>query len=143
MNKRAIVLGAITLAFAGLVFAQATVGELLDKGAKKIGKEEWLAMLPITTSGVWPDGKGEAQLTFKPDGTFSGNARHYPSGTSSGAYGTWKVDEVGKVCIDERFYAWPSTHQECTVRFKLGEEFFRAPSDSDRSAGTVKTTLTK
>ena len=134
---------AIAIASSGLACAQSTVGELLDQGAVKLGKDDWIAVLPITSSGVWSSGDGETQADFKADGTFSGNARDYIYGTSSGVYGTWKVDDFGMVCFDEKFSRWTTTTKGCFVRFKLGEQFFHAPSATDRGAKVVKRTYTK
>ena len=143
MRKKCLLVSGLVALCTGAANAQSTLGEILDQGAKKITKEEWVAMLPVTTSGVWPSGTGEAALTFKPDGTISGNARHYPSGSTSSAYGTWTVDDTGKVCIDERFSSWPNTHQECSIRYRLGDQHFRIVSDPDRSAKVIKTSLSK
>jgi hypothetical protein len=117
-----------------LAYGQTTLGELLDKGGKKLLKTEFVAMLPASLSGVWPDGKGEADVMFKPDGTFSGSARHYSSNSTSGSYGTWDMDENGKSCIVEKLPGWNTTHKGCTFRFLLGDQLFSSPSDSDRNA---------
>lgn len=137
MHTNRLLLAAFAIAFSGCTFAQTTLGELLDKGAKKLFKPEFVALLPGSVSGVWPDGKGEVDVVFKPDGTFSGNARHYASGSTSGSYGTWDMDENGKSCIVEHLPGWNTTHKGCTFRFLFGNDLYSSSSDSDRDAKVI------
>lgn len=126
-----------TIAFVSPVFGQTTLGEILDKGAKKILKAEFVALLPASFSGVWPDGKGEVDVIFKPDGTFSGSARHYASGSISGSYGTWEMDENGKSCVVEKLPGWNTTHSGCVYRFLLGDDLYSSGSDSNRDIKVI------
>lgn len=141
--KKALVASLVTMAFAGSAAGQTTLGEILDKGAKKLSHGDFVAMLPATSFVVFPSGSGEAEVVYKADGTFSGSARHYGSGTTSGSYGTWKVDESGKFCVDENLPGWSKTYQDCNFRFKVGDELFDSPSDSDRNAKLNKRKITK
>jgi hypothetical protein len=154
MKQECLLISAIALACAGSAYAQSTLGEILDGGAKKITKEEWMAMLPVKTTDFWPGSVGETELTYKPDGSIFGNAYHYASGSSSPATGTWTVDDSGKVCIAQRntgsgFQSW----EECSIRYQLGDKYFRivtsatrgriAGSDSDRSTKIIKAPISK
>ena len=62
---------------AQIVHAQSTVGELLDKGGKKLLKEDYAAMFPYAMKYWWPQGDGEGDLLVRADGTLSGTEYHY------------------------------------------------------------------
>ena len=123
----------------GSAQAQDNLGGLLDKGTTKLSKEEWMAILPVSVSYIWLSKNGNFELTYKGDGTHSGNAQHFPSGTSSGAYGTWKIDEGGKICIVEKFSnSYWTTSDFCYFLFKLDGQMFASDSDTDRNARISK-----
>ena len=68
---------AVTVVVAGLAsanaLAQANLGELLDMGAKKLSKEELVALLSgANMSGETRDG-AVYDVTYKPNGTYSGS----------------------------------------------------------------------
>ena len=145
MTALSIVRMVICLSVVGLLgstHAQENLGELLDKGAKKVSKDEWNALLPVNVSQIWLSKNGAIALTYKADASHSGNAHHFPSGTSSGVYGTWKVDENGKICIDEKFSNsnW-RPDGFCFFLFQLDGQPFISDSDSDRSARISKAIL--
>lgn len=126
----------------GSAVAQDNLGGLLDKGAKKVSKDEWNALLPVNVSYIWLSKNGKLALTFKTDASHSGNAQHFPSGTSSGVYGTWKIEENGKICIDEKFSnAYWSPDVFCYFLFQLDGQPFISDSESDRNARISKATL--
>jgi hypothetical protein len=141
--KNLVAVAVTTLACLGTAHGQSTLGEILDKGAKKLTYEDFVAMLPATSFAAWSWGGGESKVVYKADGTFSGNALHYPSRTTSPSYGTWKVDETGKFCVDEKLPAWNQSNQDCSFRFEVGGEQFDSPSDTDRSAKLIKRKITK
>lgn len=141
--KNLVVATVATLACLGMAHGQSTLGEILDKGARKLTHEDFVAMLPATNFVVWPSGGGEAETVYKADGTFSGSARHYASGSISGSYGTWKVDQTGKFCVDEKLPGWNRTYQDCNFRFKVGDQVFDSPSDTDRDAKLNKRKISK
>jgi hypothetical protein len=134
MMKKSLLLAAVGLAWLGSASGQSTLGEILDKGAKKLFRPEFVALLPASVSGVWLDGNGEASVVYEADGTFSGMARHYGSNTTSGSFGTWNMNETGIVCIVEQLPGWRTSHKECQFRFLLGDDLYYSPSDSDRNA---------
>lgn len=121
-------------AASGPVLGQATLGEILDKGGKKLSRDEYVALLPATMSGPWEDGAGEWSVVYKPDGTFSGTARHYASGSTSPSYGTWEMDEKGRLCSNENLPAWNKTFKGCSYRYLLSGDLYVVPSDVDRDS---------
>ena len=128
--------------FFGSAHAQENLGGLLDKGAKKVSKDEWSALLPVNVSYIWLSKSGTFSLTYKADGSHTGSAQHFPSGTSSGAYGTWKIDESGKICVVEKFSnAYWTTQEFCYFLFQLDGQPFASDSDIDRSARISKATI--
>ena len=122
-------------------FAQSNLGELLDQGAKKLTKQEFLLLLPKTHSGITPSGRAEINLTYRPDGSLIGNARSVQTGSTSGITGSWTIDESGKICIKEAFLAWNQTYEGCAPWFKLGEQYWAGGSDTDRGSGVYKINL--
>lgn len=123
--------------------AQSTVGELLDKGAKKLGKDDFAAQLPATFFSVWPTKQGEEDVLFKPDGTLSANGRHYQSNTTSPGTGTWTVDESGKWCVSKYWSVWNTSSKACWYAFAVGDEYFFSASDTDRGARVIAAKLKK
>ena len=142
----------------GVASAQGNLGALLDMGAKKISKVEYVTSLPVTSYSVWPDGKGEEELTYFTDvmvidddrtsggaitfpqfcSTVSGTEKQCTSGATSGATGKWTMTASGKICTSVRFTSWPGTHEECRFLFRLGDEIFVSMSDSARAAPVQK-----
>ena len=100
MNHRAIVGCAILMGLVSTtVLAQNTLGELLDVGGKKLSKEGVTAALGgAHVTGASKLG-GQLDYVYKADGTFSGNATN-SQGRGSGVFGTWTVDDSGKLCAD-------------------------------------------
>ena len=126
---------------AGYANAQSTLGELLDKGAKKMSREEWQAQLPVTYGGLDFTERVNFKFEYKADGKFSGNATGTHGQGTSGSVGTWTMDETGKQCIDERLISWNMTWDECYFVYKLDAKYFSAQSDSDRSSKAMPRTF--
>jgi hypothetical protein len=147
MNRKCLLISAVALACAGSTQAQSTLGEILDRGATKITKEEWMARLPVTITDFWPAyRRGETQFTYNPNGTLVGTLFDYTSASTTEADGTWTVDDSGKVCTFHRNLAgapWPAGREECSIRYQLGDKTFRIVSDPDRSAKIIKTVISK
>ena len=122
----------------GTAHAQSNLGELLDQGGSKVTKDQWVALLPATVSGITTSGKAEFKLTFKPDGTFSGTSASLQGYGSSGNYGTWKMDSNGEQCFDENFPGWNLKLNTCGFLYKLGNQYFRSNSDSDKTSPIFK-----
>ena len=133
---RSLLAACLLLVFAS-AHAQSTVGELLDKGAKKLVKADYAALFPATFSYVWLNKEGEGDLLYKSDGTLSGIERHYASRTTSPATGTWTADDNGKWCIKKNLSAWKRDTDLCWYAFVLDGAYFGSLSDTDRSARVV------
>ena len=117
--------------------AQSKLGELLDKGAKKLSKDDFAALLPATLIYTWPDKQGEGELLFKADGTVSGTEYHKASRSSSTAVGTWNVDDNGKWCIKKYMATWNRNTDTCWYSFVMDGAYFGATSDTDRNVVVV------
>ena len=118
-------------------YAQSNLGELLDKGGKKLGKDFYAANFPATITYVWPNKLGEGEVLFKADGTLSGTEHHYSSRSNSPAVGTWTVDDDGKWCVKKQLSAWGRNTDVCWYSFALNGVLFGAMSDTDRNANIV------
>jgi hypothetical protein len=137
--------------------AQRTLGDLLDAGATKLSKQQVLdALNGATVSGGRPDG-GTFQAVYKADGTYTGS---YLRGHGAlliakggGFFGKWTVDDDGKFCDDRGIFLdriveqWPypassagtaAPDTNCAFVFRLGDEFYAAASESNRSAPAFK-----
>lgn len=123
-------------------YAQSTVGELLDGGAKKMTKEEATAYL-AGFKLVGPTRSGEVlmNLDLKADGSFSGNVVQPVRAISSGTSGKWVVDGAGKTCAEGRLFAWNMNFKECFFAYQLGDVVYRTLSDSDDRYTTVRKAL--
>ena len=117
----------------GIAYAQKTLGEILDQGAKKLSAEEFKSLVSgATISGTTLTGF-DFSTKYSPDGTHSGSAQNMQG--SSGISGTWKIDDSGKLCGQTQ-----STRSNtpapsvCAFWFKVADRYFTSPSDADRSA---------
>lgn len=123
--------------------AQNTLGEVLDMGGKKLTKDELVATLSgANLSGETRDG-ASYQSTYKADGTYTGSfvSPQKHNGTS---YGTWAVDDTGKVCADGYLRLYEDRQQKvCAFYFKTGDQYYISVSASDRDAFVLKRTIKK
>ncbi len=115
-----------------------TVGNLLDKGAKQLMKEDYAAMMPLRIRYQWPQGGGEGDLVFAGDGTLSGSEYQFASSSESPAVGTWTVDDSGKWCMKKTMARWKVNTDKCFVTYRQGDDHYGAAADSDRSSRTSK-----
>ncbi len=122
-------LAAVLMSLTCSVQAQSTVGELLEKGGKKLMKEDYTGLVPFRVKYVWPNRGGEGDLVYAADGTLSGTEHHYPSRSDSPAIGTWTVDDGGKWCIKKSMSAWNSKTDQCWYSWRLGDDFYGAISE--------------
>lgn len=125
---------AIALALAPLpARAQATtVGELLDSGAKPLGKDEVHALL----SGAKIKGMSPQDLPFeaehKADGSYSGTMTAQDN-RSIGIFGKWAVKDDGAACMT--IGGGPRRgEQSCGYWLRKGAEHYNAQSIADRGA---------
>jgi hypothetical protein len=133
---------ALMLASTDSAFAQATLGELLDAGGKKLTKDE----VTSTVSGKTVTGMntlgGEMRVDYNADGAMMGSGKNPQGrGREYPISGKWWVDETGKWCTDFRTPAGPNS--TCSYLFKNGDEYFLSGSPSDRSVRVVKRTISK
>ena len=123
-------------AMAGVALAQATLGELLDAGARKLAGDGFRTeIVDAAVSGPSRSG-GSVEFVYRGDGRFSGRVAP-ADGRGAGVVGTWAIDANGRVCVDFALVATDRTSSSCGYFFKLGETFFASESDSDRSAAVL------
>ncbi|OGN16417.1 MAG: hypothetical protein A3B99_02825 [Candidatus Yanofskybacteria bacterium RIFCSPHIGHO2_02_FULL_44_12b] len=148
---RVLLFFAISVAIAPVVVAQSTtvspiegyvgtppttVGELLDKGGKKLSKDELEKLVKGTTiSGVLPSNPAwSSQKTYKDDGSLTGyNYRSSGASAQTGVTGKWQLSDAGELCIAmQEGYSMGNKIRSCTVFFSLGAAYYFAVKD-DRS----------
>lgn len=145
MRPRVLLPLALLLALcAGAARAQSALGEIQDKGARKLGKDEVVRLLRgATVRGINASGS-EISIDYKADWTIIGAVlpdRSKGSGAASGIYGTWVVEDSGRLCVDATKVIENQTQQACGFYFKLGNQYFVSPSDSDGKARLLKRTI--
>jgi hypothetical protein len=121
----------------GAALAQSTVGELLDKGGKKLVKADYDAMTPFRVKYVWPQGGGEGDLLYSADGTLSGSEYQYSSRRESPATGTWTAGDDGKWCMKKHMTTWNSRTDRCWFTWQLGNDFYGS-AEEGRGAPIAK-----
>jgi hypothetical protein len=114
------------------VQAQSTLGELLDRGARKLSATEIEAMGDVRVLRQATD--ADAYMTLRTDGSVVGMVHNKQGHGSSEAVGTWRLDASGRRCADVSLPAFSMSVQQCGYTFALGREIFFTPSDTDRSA---------
>jgi hypothetical protein len=111
-----------------------TLGDLLDRGGRKLAAEEVKALFAGTTvtgvqGGNFPDVTFEN--VFAADGSVTGNA--WKSGTwFSKIKGKWSIDRSGQLCTDLL-----NDRQEkigtCQAYYALGSDYYTARGDARSS----------
>jgi hypothetical protein len=115
------------------VAAQSTLGELLDKGGKKLSKADFMATFNgATVSGVNANG-ARFQGTYKADGSYTGSFQS-AQGTTGGMFGTWTLDDSGKVCVELTSSGSSGRGATCGYYYKAGDTLYFSGSDTDRGA---------
>jgi hypothetical protein len=108
---------------AGLAQAQSTLGDLLDRGARKLTPAEVVSTGPLRIVREAPD--SDALMTLRPGGTVVGTVHN--------KQGTWSVDAAGQRCVDVDLPAFRMHWKQCGYLFRLGEQLYAVASDTDRS----------
>lgn len=128
MTMRSMLAGATLLLGSQLALAQATLGELLEQGGKRLDKAEVQALLVgATLAGPTTTG-GDVRLEVKADGSLSGNMRTI---RSFGVMGTWKLEEDGRFCTDlSSGGSRPVQIAACNHYYRKGNEYFVADAQS-------------
>ena len=139
---RLIVVGLVFGGLSGTALAQNTIGELLAAGGKQLSKDEVLAKLRGASVSGLPATGGETQIDWKEDGSVSGFIINAAARRGS-IFGTWRVDDAGKVCRDITMRFYESTQiKDCFVVYGLGDQiYFPATASTDPSAGVLKRTV--
>lgn len=119
---------ALTAQFAS---AQATVGAMLDAGAKQLSKADLSALLGNATLRNRNDQNARVTTVMKADGTLTG------SGISSTAHefifkGDWKLSDNNLVCFALLTQFGAGKH--CEAMYKQGDKYFYA-TDPDGAIG--------
>lgn len=124
-------------AFSVAAFAQqpATVGDLLDRGGKKLTKDELTTVLTgATVKGTVPSNPGrQSEMTYNKDGTATGRSSGGSGvGSAYGLFGTWLINDQGQLCNRLR-NMWEDRSPPCMFYFMLGDTYYATTSD-DKSA---------
>jgi hypothetical protein len=134
---RSVTCGALMLVGASMASAQefSNLGELLDKGGKRLDAAELKALLiGATASGGATRGNLDTETTFANDGKATGRFYGTHPEISPSYRGTWNINEQGQICVDMT----PDAHQirpfkGCSSYYSLNNVYYVAASD-DRSA---------
>ena len=122
--------------------AQNSLGELLDGGAKKLSKEAVQSALSgAQVSGTSTTGAA-TDYHYKADGNFSGNLKN-SEGWTTGAVGTWSVDDSGRLCSEWTLTKNSKKFKGCGFLYAKSDQYYYAESDSDRQAPIYKRVIKK
>lgn len=140
MNRiyiRSALFGALVLLGVSLASAQefSSLGELLDKGAKRLDAAELKALLTgATMSGMAlrPGSRIGFDVTYASDGKSSGRLYGLHPDTGPGMTGTWAINEQGQLCSETVSIAFGKT-SACAYFFSLNNVYYAAASN-ERSA---------
>lgn len=137
---------------AALARPAANLGELLDAGGKLLASDDFrIQVVQRLLVGATPQG-AMMELMYTPSGIVQGVAgggadANRARGTS-GVSGEWKIDDKHRVCTTMTIgaglragYAPITVPLQCQFWFRLGDKFYLADSDSDRSAKLLVRTL--
>jgi hypothetical protein len=123
-------------------FAQNSLGDLVDGGAKKLSKDAVKSAL----GGAHVSGKAvsgaDTEYDYKPDGYFSGNLKT-SDGWFTGVVGNWTVDESGKWCSEWTLTVNSKRFNGCGFLYAKGDQLYYVESDSDKTAKIYKQVIKK
>lgn len=131
---RSAMIGALLLFGTSMAAAQepANLGELLDKGAKRLEANALKALV----TGAKVEGKSftsrtEIEFTYETDGKLSGRFWYTHPDVSPGVNGTWSINDQGQLCVD-MMGGW-GQYKGCNSWYTANNVYYSAQSD-DRSA---------
>lgn len=128
MTMPSMLAGAALLLLSQAAVAQATLGELLEQGGKRLERAEVQALLVGATLAGPTTMGGDVRLEVKADGSLSGNIRGV---RSYGVMGTWKLEDDGRFCTDlTSAGSRPVQFASCNHYYRRGNEFFAADAAS-------------
>jgi hypothetical protein len=119
------------------------VGDLLDKGGKKLTKEDLATLVPgamfkgtAPSSPTW-----NAEQIYKNDGSLSGTAYRKIGAGTTGLSGKWSLSDQGQLCTDVT-NGFGQRFQRCDFFYSLGNSFFLAPTD-DRMGDLIERSVSR
>ena len=112
----------------------ATVGELIDKGGKKLGSEELTNLISGSevrgVSAAFPTTTFD--VVYKRNGTLEGALIGLRAdGRNLQYWGKWSVNDRSELCTEVQSVAGPN--RACVLYFELGGKYYQAGKD-DKSA---------
>lgn len=119
----------IVLVFVCATASAETLGDVLDKGAKKISGQEAANVFKTgVLQGKVPQGS-DIEIFYKPDGTFAGTVAGAPFTDSK-----WYISG-DRLCVDWWLPQYNrSGEKDCNYWFRLNDDFyFVKESDTDRN----------
>jgi hypothetical protein len=123
-----------------LAFAQ-TLGEILDKGAKKLTPEAFRSeVVGKTLSGPGQQPRATIEVTYAAEHVTGVTGQ---AGAPNPYRGPWKVAPSGEVCADLFFELNRASRTACNYWFKLGDSYYISASDTDRGSAAYERTLKK
>lgn len=134
MNK-AVVIALVALTSSAFAQQPASLGELQDLGAKKLSSAEVQALGDVRVVRKSPD--ADAFMTMRGDGTVVGMVHNKQGHGSSEAVGTWSVKADGQRCAEVQLPAFRMEMSQCGYTYRLGNDIFFAPSDTDRAVAVT------
>ena len=132
-------------------FAQSTLGELLDAGAKRLTAEEFRQeVVQRTIVGPSPTG-GSVELVYTASGIVTGSGTApYQQATlplQTQIDGEWSFDDKERICTVVSILGYGrrggNLPPRCQYWFRLGDAYFFADSDADRYAKVLRRTVRK
>lgn len=132
-----------TLPICSLAQVPMTVGTLLDKGGKKLSKNELTEVITdATVTGPAPSVRGwNATHTYKADGSLSGMANMISGSRSTRLIGKWWLNDQGQMCTDVT-NGFDQNFKRCDYYFRAGSAYYMAPTD-DTSADLVERKISR
>ena len=130
--RRAILAWALVSAAAVAHAQQVTVGEILEKGARRLDgsafREAFVGKYTVGYNAAGAEWKG----TFAADGRYTGTSHNliggslWARGKVLAFYGPWTVDQEGTVCFQLRFSPGTGQRDGCIVTFSWNDELYAA-----------------
>ena len=135
------------LVYAPLAAAQATLGALLDAGAKRLSADEFKReIVQRTIVGATLTGT-QMEMMYSANGVLAGRAEDRFDRRTAAFSGEWQIDEAARICTSYRAVATTGLAvvlpPRCQYWFKLGKQYFFADSDTDRSVKVQSRTIAR
>jgi len=143
-------LGIVVAFCAPLALAQTSVGKLLDSGAVKLSAEDFKQQI-VGRFLVGPGRGGNTAVTtaqevvYLEGGSIRGSGSVASLGVGGYSFnieGTWTIDDRDRICQTTQS-GNVVLAPRCQYWFKLGDKYYFADSDTDRSALVTIRTVKK